>query len=292
MDYCSSCRRHLNGALVCPGCGAYAPDIAPPSVDGRNGLAPGSWAMTGDAFGTAYAAQSAGSDRWDSETLRDETELGTGVNAAPHTAQSADVEGVSPDGQGRAARRRQRARWKKNQRRAVVATAVALVGGGLTISAMNRSSTDQTQAAAAPDDRTMGAAEEQAPVHTRPVSTPPTLHRTSRTTPEAEPPVTNEPRRQSLSAPSRTTRSVDRPAAVPPRPVTPAVPQSQGTALPPDTTAPDTTVPDATGPTDTATEQPSTPTPAGGTGSDSSQARPAPESTSPTQLCVLVVCIG
>ena len=26
MDYCSSCRRHLNGALVCPGCGAYAPD--------------------------------------------------------------------------------------------------------------------------------------------------------------------------------------------------------------------------------------------------------------------------
>ncbi|WP_456340222.1 SCO2400 family protein [Streptomyces olivaceus] len=29
MDYCSSCRRHLNGALVCPGCGAYAPDIDP-----------------------------------------------------------------------------------------------------------------------------------------------------------------------------------------------------------------------------------------------------------------------
>jgi hypothetical protein len=29
MDYCSSCRRKLNGALVCPGCGAYAPDIDP-----------------------------------------------------------------------------------------------------------------------------------------------------------------------------------------------------------------------------------------------------------------------
>ncbi|MET8945390.1 hypothetical protein ABZX30_17850 [Streptomyces sp. NPDC004542] len=28
MDYCSSCRRHLNGALMCPGCGAYAPDLA------------------------------------------------------------------------------------------------------------------------------------------------------------------------------------------------------------------------------------------------------------------------
>ena len=33
MDYCSTCRRHLNGALVCPGCGAYAPDIAPRTVE-------------------------------------------------------------------------------------------------------------------------------------------------------------------------------------------------------------------------------------------------------------------
>ncbi len=29
MDHCSTCRRTLNGALVCPGCGAYAPDIDP-----------------------------------------------------------------------------------------------------------------------------------------------------------------------------------------------------------------------------------------------------------------------
>ncbi|WP_446697036.1 SCO2400 family protein, partial [Streptomyces heliomycini] len=35
MDYCSTCRRHLNGALVCPGCGAYAPDIAPAVIGGR-----------------------------------------------------------------------------------------------------------------------------------------------------------------------------------------------------------------------------------------------------------------
>lgn len=34
MAYCSSCRRHLNGALVWPGCGPYDPDIAPPAVDG------------------------------------------------------------------------------------------------------------------------------------------------------------------------------------------------------------------------------------------------------------------
>ncbi|CAM5653813.1 hypothetical protein SALBM311S_02458 [Streptomyces alboniger] len=215
MDYCSSCRRHLNGALMCPGCGAYAPDIAPTFVDGRIVLAPGSWAMTGDATGTAYAAESAGSDPWFDEAKRDEAELEAGANTAPYTAPSADVDGGPPTGEGRAARRRQRARWKKNQRRAVVATAVALVGGGLTISAMNRGSTDQPQAAAAPDDRTMGAAEKQAPVHARPVSTPPTLHRSSPTTPAAKPPVTNEPRQQpSRPRPARPGRSIGR---TPPR---------------------------------------------------------------------------
>ncbi|MFF4035526.1 hypothetical protein ACFYZ2_38300 [Streptomyces sviceus] len=44
MDYCSSCRRHLNGALACPGCGAYAPDIAPPAhVYGTAGAAAAAW---------------------------------------------------------------------------------------------------------------------------------------------------------------------------------------------------------------------------------------------------------
>ncbi|WP_458363545.1 SCO2400 family protein, partial [Actinacidiphila rubida] len=51
MDYCYSCRRTLNGALVCPGCGAYAPDIAPPASAymGNTAAAPAAW----DAFGAA-----------------------------------------------------------------------------------------------------------------------------------------------------------------------------------------------------------------------------------------------
>jgi hypothetical protein len=72
-----------------------------------------------------------------------------------------DVQGVPVAPQGRAARRRQMARWKKNQRRAVVATAVALVGGGLTVMGMDRQSTDRTQAATAPDAEGLGAVEEQ-----------------------------------------------------------------------------------------------------------------------------------
>ncbi|MGW2516141.1 SCO2400 family protein [Streptomyces sp. NPDC001617] len=132
MDYCSSCRRHLNGALVCPGCGAYAPDIAPMAPGGRTSQAP------------------AAAEFWP------EPEETPGADA-PFD----DPEGAIPLSEGRAARRRQKARWKKNQRRAVVATAVALVGGGLTVSAMNRGGSGQhTQASSTPADVTsMGVAE-------------------------------------------------------------------------------------------------------------------------------------
>ncbi|MEU7244204.1 SCO2400 family protein [Streptomyces sparsogenes] len=34
MDYCPSCRRHLNGAVSCPGCGAYAGGYAYPATEG------------------------------------------------------------------------------------------------------------------------------------------------------------------------------------------------------------------------------------------------------------------
>ncbi|MER6833787.1 hypothetical protein ABT320_07280 [Streptomyces cellulosae] len=61
-------------------------------------------------------------------------------------------------GTGRAARRRQLARWKKTQRRALVATAVALVGGGITLASTDRGGTDRTQAATAPDLHGMGGA--------------------------------------------------------------------------------------------------------------------------------------
>ncbi|MEU9388761.1 hypothetical protein AB0D86_02010 [Streptomyces sp. NPDC048324] len=141
MDYCSSCRRHLNGALVCPGCGAYAPDIAPLTAGGRAVAAP-----------AATAA-------WP-EPVREHAAPAASYDEPEPFGADADVEDPAPTQEGRAARRRQRERWKKNQRRAVVATAVALVGGGLTVSAMNRGgSGQQTQAAQTPDVTSMGVAE-------------------------------------------------------------------------------------------------------------------------------------
>jgi len=136
MDYCSKCRRHLNGALVCPGCGAYAPDIAP-----LPGGAPA-------PIATAAAAP-----------VHDEP---VPYRYAEDPAEAPGTADESFDAaSGRAGRRRQRERWKKTQRRALVATAVALVGGGLTVSSMSRQSTDRAQAASAPDREPMGVAEEE-----------------------------------------------------------------------------------------------------------------------------------
>ncbi|WP_086804823.1 SCO2400 family protein [Streptomyces caniscabiei] len=189
MDYCSSCRRHLNGALVCPGCGAYAPDIAPAAIDSR--VAPSEHAGTATAplmipmpqttpaapvlpaptweygatdetlGGTAPFAQASGVDVLDDYDGVDRTADMDHVRDMDDDARDVDVEGVPAAPRGRAARRRQMARWKKNQRRAVVATAVALVGGGLTVMGMDRQSTDRTQAATAPDAESLGSVEQQ-----------------------------------------------------------------------------------------------------------------------------------
>ncbi|MDX2938701.1 SCO2400 family protein [Streptomyces ipomoeae] len=234
MDYCSSCRRHLNGALVCPGCGAYAPDIAPTGMmttgSAGTGTTTGSLMLPTVPAATATPATweyAAPDDMWhdghapldrhgpmdghlpsDGHAPLDEfapeptgviepahagalalTEAGT-PGAGDVAGESAgdghgdadgygdvdhvnDLDGVPPAPQGRAARRRQLARWKKNQRRAVVATAVALVGGGLTVMGMDRQSTDRTQAATAPDADTLGGLEEQGSQGTRTPSTHP-----------------------------------------------------------------------------------------------------------------------
>ncbi|MBY8343002.1 hypothetical protein LXH13_20050 [Streptomyces spinosirectus] len=146
MDYCSSCRRHLNGALVCPGCGAYAPDIAPVTRDGH-GFEP-------------FAPKT---------PPRHEPRP---FDPAPHEEIPA-AEAALPTGEGRAARRRQRARWKKNQRRAVVATTVALVGGGLTISTMGSGSDHRDQASAAPDFTSTGAQDLPAQPYAEPTTPAP-----------------------------------------------------------------------------------------------------------------------
>ncbi|WP_246041073.1 SCO2400 family protein [Streptomyces cadmiisoli] len=253
MDYCSSCRRHLNGALVCPGCGAYAPDIAPVPAD-----------------------------------------------RAP--AREPDPEAVSPaeadeaiSAPGRAARRRQRARWKKSRRKAVVATAVALVGGGLTFTAMDRHSGDRAQAATAPEEVGLGAAE-------RPAGGPslPSVELPG-TSPSTAPPAADPERERSAASSGAADRARQDTAATPSptgatgataqtetvRPSLPLVPRQNTDSSSSDGTTPATDVPSA---------EPSAPSDGGDTDPGTSPADPAPSTppSSPSSpgLCLLVICLG
>ncbi|MGW7050644.1 SCO2400 family protein [Streptomyces sp. NPDC054887] len=148
MDYCSSCRRHLNGALVCPGCGAYAPDIAPPAD-----LLPGAYTESpAPEHGRAVHHRADGaSDPYTSDQDPPAPDA-SGLDASGQDT-SSGIAGQVATGRGRAARRRQLARWKKHRRRAAAATAVALFGGGLSMAALSavRPSAGHTQAASPPE---------------------------------------------------------------------------------------------------------------------------------------------
>ncbi|MFE7707571.1 hypothetical protein ACFU6I_17585 [Streptomyces sp. NPDC057486] len=216
-----------------------------------------------------------------------EAESSDSTSVAPHVA--ADVEDLPPVRQGRAARRRQLVRWKKNKRRAAVASAFALVGGGLTIAMMDGTSADRVEAAVAPDDPSIGAVEEQTPEQNRSSSAPATsqrTHRSSHAASKPQPPArTNAPREQALVVSPRTTPPIDRPeAAAPGRPAATPTLQPHSTAPSAGDTAPDRP--------DTTAQQPSTPTPANGTDSGTSQTRPARVPTSPTDVCLLGLCLS
>uniref|UniRef100_UPI003F8FCDC0 SCO2400 family protein n=1 Tax=Streptomyces sp. st140 TaxID=1828052 RepID=UPI003F8FCDC0 len=50
MDYCHPCRRHLNGALACAGCGTPAEALGPYAIPAPAGPAPD------EPYGTARPA--------------------------------------------------------------------------------------------------------------------------------------------------------------------------------------------------------------------------------------------
>ncbi|MGW1539226.1 SCO2400 family protein [Streptomyces sp. NPDC002309] len=245
MDYCSSCRRHLNRALVCPGCGAYAPDIAPEP-------------HAHEEPEPAYAAPV--------------------PDAAPETA-------VIPLRDGRAARRRQRIRWKKSQRRALVATAVALIGGGLTLQTVGRGApTDRAQTAAAPDELTLDTPQGHPAERIAPPETRPEERRTA-------PGTSATPSRDDRSTAGR---SQQRPASPAPQGGQSQAPVSVPSApRPPQHRSDSPDVPSDPVATPTA-PQPTTPPPADASPAPTDPAAPppAPPESTPPQLCLLVICLG
>ncbi|WP_455771830.1 SCO2400 family protein [Streptomyces niveus] len=153
MDYCSTCRRTLNGVFVCPGCGAYAPDIAPAGSHRHHTpstvavMAEISHTREFDAF-PGFPDANFADPAFADPSFNDSAYAGPDVDAPVGPATSSAT--------GRAARRRRLADWKKQRRRAVVASTVALVGGGLTLAFMpsSRPSASQAQASTLPDPLT------------------------------------------------------------------------------------------------------------------------------------------
>ncbi|MFH8805418.1 hypothetical protein ACH4F6_38750 [Streptomyces sp. NPDC017936] len=289
MDYCSACRRHLNGALVCPGCGAYAPDIAPPVTNSRTAPVGDAIAVAGTDAPSAWpAGRSTTMECGDDSPPSGEAEIDPGTGSA------AGGETVVSTGLGRAARRRQLARWNKNKRRAAVATAVAIVGGGLTIATMDRDSAGRAQAATTPDRHSMGLAEEQVPENSRPAPAAPADGRTSHSSvqPEDAGAVRQQP--SAIPAPAEPLTSQPAPArprharpavAVPPPQAAPSQPAARTTTPPSAASVPDSSSTTATQPSDSTAS-------ADSTQAHSSQADAPPASTSPSGLCLLVLCLG
>ncbi|MEU4091057.1 hypothetical protein [Streptomyces sp. NPDC026673] len=210
MDYCSSCRRHLNGALVCPGCGAYAPDIAPPVWRGPQSTA--EWEPRGGAD-------------------------------FPDDPDDPDPDAADLAPGGRAARRRQMERWKKNRRRAAAVTAVALVGGGLTVAALPTGGSKGPADTAAADRPLTPATARTLPLSSIPAQ--PDGDATSRpgqrahpagTAPRGDAPRT-EPSATSTTAPAHTAPQGDagprvRTATADPAPAHPGVPTTAPSSAP------------------------------------------------------------
>ncbi|GHE65549.1 hypothetical protein GCM10014715_18980 [Streptomyces spiralis] len=342
MDYCSTCRRHLNGALVCPGCGAYAPDIAPnATADSAAPFAPGPAAdpASDDGFaahpapsftppgtatppfaweptpGPAEAAPAAGDARFAGagDSIPGTATGAMSAGAADGAAATADAS----DGwqrPGRAARRRQRARWKKTQRRALVATAVALVGGGLTVASLDRHTAAPAQAAPAPGAPHTDSLGRQPAGHTGTATGDADLGPASPTSParpstrHTHQPATTAAAPQDTataqgvhpySAAPHTTAAVPAPAAA--RPSAPA-PRSGGSGSSVTSSGSSSGSGDDRSP-GTTTQQTSQPAGSDGSGSGSGTAQTGPTTTAPSQtspsstsssqqLCLLVVCLG
>src|SRR5689334_7745281 len=95
MDYCYACRRHLNGAYSCPGCGTPAERLTPP------GAAPGGTGAPDSTVRLPVVTDRDTADR------AEDTGAGSGAGGEPGAGGQTygAAYGDTPPGGGRAARR-------------------------------------------------------------------------------------------------------------------------------------------------------------------------------------------
>ncbi|MEG3626527.1 SCO2400 family protein [Streptomyces poriticola] len=149
MDYCHPCRRHLNGALACPGCGTPAEQLAPNAEEFGQEYDTGGDARDADPYG--------GDDPQPGRAARRREARGRrGREREPE-------EGPAPTGPAAAgASRRDRkaaAHRRRRRRTLLVAAGFVLAAGGLSLAELGMDAPgDSPQPAAAGNDTPDGGA--------------------------------------------------------------------------------------------------------------------------------------
>ncbi|MEU5753667.1 hypothetical protein [Streptomyces sp. NPDC047829] len=248
MDYCLPCRRHLNGALACPGCGTPADELRPPEPH-----LPGH---------TPYAGPT--------EPPRHTAPVWPAAEEADPSADTPDgAPDDTPDGApddaftgGRAGRRDRKAAAHRRRRRRTlfVAAGFVLAAGGLSLAELGLDAPGSPATPAAAGDETTdgGVTREVGETSAAPVDG------TSGTTPPSGTPSPEA----SVSASSSSSASASEsesesgsPEAEDPRTPDPDEDWSAPSAPEPGSTPPPSTTPDDPPPAATPTPAPTTPTP-------------------------------
>ncbi|WP_333752361.1 SCO2400 family protein, partial [Streptomyces sp. IBSBF 2394] len=142
MDYCHPCRRHLNGALACPGCGSPAHELrasddaltASEVFDRRYGVEP---AAAGDsprqAPGRKLDDAPAGTPDEDADEATHEP-LDEDAGGPTHDPLGEDPDDATPPGARSSRRDRKAAAHRRRRRRTLlVAAGFVLATGGLSL---------------------------------------------------------------------------------------------------------------------------------------------------------------
>ncbi|MGW0913885.1 SCO2400 family protein [Streptomyces sp. NPDC002784] len=160
MDYCHPCRRHLNGALACPGCGAPAEQL--PAYPSEEDPRPAAYAVYEEAE-RAPEPVAGGARAGGRAAARRSARGGRG----------ADIHEPGEDAPEGASRRdRKAAAHRRRRRRTLLVTAgFLLAGGGLSLAELGLDAPGSSPApAAAGDASTDGGAEEEAVETAEPIS--------------------------------------------------------------------------------------------------------------------------
>ncbi|MFF8091874.1 hypothetical protein [Streptomyces sp. NPDC016675] len=243
MDYCLPCRRHLNGALACPGCGTPAGELHPPEPH-----LPVRTPYAGPAEAPGYARHTA---------------------PVPPAAEETDPSAGTPDGTpddaftgGRASRRDRKAAAHRRRRRRTlfVAAGFVLAAGGLSLAELGLDAPGSPATPAAAGDETTdgGVTREVGETSAAPVDG------TSGTTPPSGTPSPEASSSSSSSASASASESESSSGS--PRAENPRTPDTEEDPSAPTPPEPENTPPPSSAPNDpppaaTPTPAPTTPAP-------------------------------